>query len=130
MTTSLNLYLLGDEILKLPYFGERARQFEESVPSARAGIKDSLLSPLAIPKLPSRFYFLFQQPFDTRTLNSNSKSECNTAYLSIQRQVNEAISTLLRFRDEDPYADFFRRQMYERISKQQAPTSNLYKRDW
>lgn len=53
--------IIEEEFVRLPYIGERARELEKSLPNARPDKNDSLLAPLVVPKLPSRFYYLFQK---------------------------------------------------------------------
>lgn len=61
MTSCPLIFFIGDDILKLPILGDRARKLDESLPQVRGNVNESLLGPLVAPKLPSRLYFLFQK---------------------------------------------------------------------
>jgi hypothetical protein len=96
------------------------------MPQARAGINEQIIFPYALPTLPQRVYFLFQEPIDTKDLNVYDKKECRLVYESIKGHVTDGIQTLIRFRKEDPYMRFFPRVIYERNSGgNRAPTALL-----
>jgi len=124
---SFNMVLDGEEVMDLPYFGERAREMNANIPQARPGGKDIFVAPVSVPRTPSRNYFLFQQPLDTRDLNIYDKAQCKAAYESVRGQVEDGISTLLQFREYDSFKDFLPRTLYEFANggKRQAPTAPL-----
>lgn len=122
---SVDIILDSEEILKVPILGDRAKRFNKNVPSARAGIQDNFISPIAVPKLPSRCYFLFEESYDTREIDIYDKVKCAEIYSCVKGRVKDGIETLKRFREEDPYNNFFRRTAYESIMKKQAPTAPL-----
>ena len=122
---SVEMILDSDELMNLPLFGDRIRTSGQSKPSARPGRDESLVAPLSIPKAPSRCYFLFQEPIDTRTLNIYDKDACKDMYDKVQKSVRSGIQELQSFRKKDPYRDFLPRVWYETLSQTQAPTSSL-----
>jgi pimeloyl-ACP methyl ester carboxylesterase len=122
---SFNMLLDGQDLNNLPFIGTSMRRFASRLPRAKASVPESINFPFALPKTPRRIYFLFQQPYDTRSLNMYNKTESRVAYKFIQRQVEDSIQTLLRFRESDPYDNFPRRAAYEALSGKQAPTAPL-----
>jgi hypothetical protein len=118
-----------------------AQRLASRLPRPRAATAETVIPPLALPSLPSRNYFLFQQvcsshfpspphiahlltdgqPLDTRTLASTSKAECREAYQQLRQSVQDGIDTLLALSEEDPYRSFLRRAVYERITGRKAP---------
>jgi len=122
---SVEMIFDADEILRLPVLGDRAKEFNARVPSARAGVKDNFISPISIPKVPSRCYFLFEESYDTRDIDIYDKAKCAKIYNCVKARVQDGIQTLKRFRNEDPYNNFFRRNIYESMMNKQAPTAPL-----
>jgi hypothetical protein len=122
---SVNMLLDADEILKVPFVGDRVRQNNENVPSARAGVEDRFIAPLVVPKIPSRVYFLFHDAFDTADINIYDKAACRELYNSIKDKVSGGISTLSKLREDDPFKNFVPRAAYESITGTQAPTITL-----
>ena len=95
-------------------------------PRMGSNFTDAQLPPLIVPKAPERTYFLFQQPIDTRDTNIYNKPQCRELYNKVQGEVEAGISTLLRFREADPYKEFVPRTLYElAASGRQAPTAPL-----
>eukprot|EP01035_Chromulina_nebulosa_P020813 gene20813-26981_t len=127
---SVDIILDSDEMMKLPFIGQRLKLLQKNLPQARVGSNDSLLLPLARPKIPSRQYFLFQKPFDTRQISSSNKTLCKESYLYLKSQVQDGLNTLIQFREKDPYSDFFKRIIYESITNEQAPTNSLNNNIW
>ena len=101
----------------------RAMRSLESIPQARAGGIEQFIAPISIPKVsgPSRQYFMFGPPFDTRNLNMSNKAECKVAYQDIRDKVRSCISVLKDVQKADPFSDFLPRQLYERATNRQAP---------
>ena len=122
---SFNLLLDSEEMLNMPFLGERVKSFNRQSLSARPGVEESLLGPISVPKIPSRNYFLFQNPIDTAGLNIYDKKSSKILYESIRGDVEEGIELLLKFREKDPYKDFTKRILYETLTGNQAPTATL-----
>jgi hypothetical protein len=98
----------------------------DNMPSARAGINETIVFPYVLPYWPQRNYFLFQEPIDTRDLNIYNKKECRLVYNSVQKRITEGIDTLLRFREEDFYSRFIPRVIYGITNgDREAPTAPL-----
>lgn len=127
MADSVNIVLDGSEILNLPFIGERMQTLNANIPQARPGGNDSFTPPFAVPKMPSRNYFLFQQPFDTRDVNMYNKENCKEVYNNLKKQVEDGIETLIRFREADPYFQPVQRVLYEAMAGEQAPTASVNK---
>lgn len=58
---SFAMLLDGDDILKLPVIGAQAQRYNRRLPRVRANIEENFATPLSLPKLPQRNYFLFQK---------------------------------------------------------------------
>lgn len=54
-------------------------------------------------------------------MSSKNQSECSKAYETIKGQVETGISTLLKYREQDMYREYFPRVVYETTRKQKAP---------
>lgn len=87
-------------------------------------------APLVIPSTPARNYFLFHEPYDTKELNYRDKKKCKEVYDMLKSQVEQGLSTLQEFRENDPYKDFLVRQTFELLAQQQAPTASLNTKKW
>jgi pimeloyl-ACP methyl ester carboxylesterase len=123
---SVNMIFDGKEISEMPYFGLRAKRAAARLPRARSSVPESFIYPFCIPRAPRRVYFLFQQHFDTASIDMYNKAACKDAYIFIQSQVEEGIQELLRIREDDPYDAFIPRIAYESLSgKGQAPTASF-----
>ena len=126
---SVNIVLDANDILSLPVFGDRAREASSRLPQARPGGNDSFIAPISIPKAPSRNYFIFENPIDTRELNVYDKEQSKKFYLNVKQSVQRGISTLLKIRDSDPYREWLPRVAYETINKKEAPVPALNRFD-
>eukprot|EP01041_Mallomonas_annulata_P009671 gene9671-20113_t len=120
---SLEMILDGEEILRTPYLGDNARRARRKIPQAKAATEERFVFPLVLPKLPSRVYYIFEEPFDTRTLNIYDKKQCRVVYDDIRSRVQHGIDFLLSFRESDPYKDYIPRTLYETVTGVQAPTA-------
>jgi pimeloyl-ACP methyl ester carboxylesterase len=122
---SVDIVLDANDIINLPFFGERAMALNENIPQARAGGNESFIAPISIPKAPSRNYFLFEHPIDTRELNIYDKKQSKEIYHKVKNSIENGISTLIKIRDSDPYKDFLPRALIETITQKQAPIPPL-----
>ena len=128
MADSALMLLDGPEIAQLPLgLGQRAIEASRQAPQARAGGDESMIAPLVIPgpQGPQRTYFLFQKPLDTAELlpDSADKKAAKTLYQQARQQVIDAVSYLLEYRKEDPYASPIPRLVWERLNEgKQAPS--------
>lgn len=128
MLESLNVVAEPDQILNLPFIGERARAWSSNITAARYDEKndeESLFFPIAIPKLPARNYFLFGRPIDTTSIDPQDLEACNRVYRQTQDAVRKGLDDLLQAADKDPYKDPVRRLAYERLFGRQAPTFSI-----
>ena len=57
----MTMSFLADELQRVPVLGEQAKRASRRIPSARAAERETFIAPVLLPKLPSRFYFLFQE---------------------------------------------------------------------
>lgn len=104
-----------------------------AIPQARKGVnvispeeaerlEETFVPPLITFNAPSRFYFVFRKPIETRP--SMSREECEDLYRLTQSEVEAGIEYLLEKRTSDPYAGLGERLVYEASwkGKRQAPT--------
>ncbi|CAM9762041.1 unnamed protein product [Ectocarpus sp. 4 AP-2014] len=120
---SLEMVLDGDELLDLPIIGDRLRKSSAAAPSARGGSsKEQFVSPLVLPKLPSRVYVRFGEAITLEGLDKGDKEACQEAYETVKDEVEVGIQSLLRAREQDPYLDPTTRLLYERVKGEAAPT--------
>lgn len=122
---SLNIVLDAADMHSNPVLARFARRAAMRIPRARATVAENFTLPIFSPKLPRRVYVLFEQPFDTRSLDVYDRKACQSAYNTIRGQVEGCLETLLRFRENDPYDTFVPRLRYEISSGKQAPTAPL-----
>ena len=114
-----------EDLIKLPFVGERLRNLSSNITAARFDAKDSeeiMLPALALPSTPQRNYFLFGKPFDTTTLDPNDKNACEKAYRQVRGEVRNGIDDLMHARKSDPFANTPQRLMYEQVFGKSAPT--------
>lgn len=122
---SVDMVLDANDIMSLPFFGDRAKVLNKNIPQARAGGNESFIAPLSVPKPPSRNYFLFEHAIDTRDLNIYDKEQSKEIYNKIKSSIEKGLETLIKIRESDPYKDFFPRTVIEAITKKQAPIPPL-----
>ena len=60
MSESVNFIMDRNDIVKLPFIGKMATDFESKLPQARPDVNESMIGPIVTPTIPSRFYYLFQ----------------------------------------------------------------------
>ncbi|CAM9128034.1 unnamed protein product [Scytosiphon promiscuus] len=120
---SLQMVLDGDELLEVPLIGERLKKSSTAAPSARGGSsKEQFVSPLVLPKLPSRLYVRFGKAITLDGIDKKDKQACQKAYESVKDEVEVGIDALLRAREQDAYLDPATRLVYERVKGEAAPT--------
>ena len=91
----------ADEALNLPYFGNQLEESAKRTPVGRPG--ERFVSPISVPKLPGRYYFLFGTPISTSGVDPTDKESCAALYSSVQRELEACIDYLLEKRRSDPY---------------------------
>lgn len=104
-------------------------QLEKYVPKARTGVsaevgtEGKLISPITLPRVPQRIYFLMQKPIKLTTDDYADREKCHEIYCQVKDAVEGGISYLQEKRQEDPYKDLFLRGIYEMSSGgKPAPT--------
>jgi 1-acyl-sn-glycerol-3-phosphate acyltransferase len=111
---SINIFIDKEDVSKIPFLGEGVMRLSSMLPNARAGDVEATFPPLFSPKkAPERNYFLFGTPFDTRELNIYNKKQCKILYQDVKESVEDGVSTLLKFRESDPYKEYIPRMVYE-----------------
>eukprot|EP00850_Spirogloea_muscicola_P016943 SM000141S00887 [mRNA] locus=s141:318599:323764:+ [translate_table: standard] len=122
-----------EEVLQLPFLGDRARRTAQRVPSARPGrstreVDETFVAPIVAPKLPRRLYFLFGAPIQTAGKSClqhllKDKEGTEKLYQQVKAELEDGLSYLLEKREEDPYDSFVFRAFFEATwGGRQAPT--------
>eukprot|EP01024_Parvocaulis_polyphysoides_P021629 TRINITY_DN2024_c1_g1_i3.p1 TRINITY_DN2024_c1_g1~~TRINITY_DN2024_c1_g1_i3.p1 ORF type:complete len:382 (+),score=52.04 TRINITY_DN2024_c1_g1_i3:147-1148(+) len=132
---SITQVLAAEDVLQIPFIGEYLasqvdglQNFGNIDPRKWQGnskeVTEKLAMPIALPSVPSRFYFRFGRPILTRQEWSRDKEICGEIYKEVQNSVEDGLQYLLEKRESDPYKDFVPRLLFEaswNFSKQ-APT--------
>lgn len=105
------MLLDADELLALPVLGERVAEAAKRAPVGRPG--ERFVSPISIPKLPGRYYFLFGAPIDTRGVSPSDKEACAALYTSVQAELESCVQYLLERRRSDPWEPLLPRAAVE-----------------
>lgn len=119
------ILLDSEELLNLPFLGDRLKNFSESTISARfdqSSSDERFVPPILAPGVPARHYFVFGKPFDTSTVDHGDRAACANLYGDVKSELRRGLDDVLVAREKDPYKDFARRVAVERISGKQAPT--------
>ena len=105
------MLLDADELLALPFLGNRVKEGAARAPVGRPG--ERFVSPVSLPKLPGRYYFLFGAPIATGGVDARDKAACAALYSQVQRELEEALQYLLSKREADPYQEVLPRVAVE-----------------
>ena len=95
------MLLDADELLSLPVLGERVAKSAKNTPVGRPG--ERFVSPVSVPKLPGRYYFLFGSPIETDGVDPNDKEACAALYAGVQAELEASLRYVLDRRANDPY---------------------------
>ena len=104
---SVKIILDSDEVLKSPFLRDKAIRDIKRAGTARAGVEEELVMPIGVPKPPSRCYFLFSEPYDTKNLDIYNKTQAKEVYNDIKRKVEQSVEDLLVFRGNINYYFYF-----------------------
>ncbi|CAK9019204.1 Acyltransferase-like protein At1g54570 [Durusdinium trenchii] len=72
-----------------------------------------------------RFYFSFGKPFDLKEVNPKDRDACAQVYSNIRAAVEQEMAWLQKAREQDPYRDFVKRQLYERVAALEGPVRRI-----
>lgn len=95
------MLLDADELLALPLIGERVAEAAKRTPVGRPG--ERFVSPVSVPTVPGRYYFLFGAPIDTRGVSPSDKEACAALYGSVRAELESCVGYLLEKRRKDPW---------------------------
>lgn len=110
----VQMLLDADELLNIPFLGERLTESTKNAPVGRPG--ERFVAPLSLPSVPGRYYFLFGRPIDTRGVNAKDKEACTALYASVQEELEATLGYLLDKRKEDPWEPVLPRAAVEAAS--------------
>jgi len=105
------MLLDADELLSLPILGRQVRESAARAPVGRPG--ERFVSPVSVPKLPGRYYFLFGEPIPTGAVDAADREACAALYTKVQAELEESLRYLLSKREADPYRDVMPRLAVE-----------------
>jgi pimeloyl-ACP methyl ester carboxylesterase/1-acyl-sn-glycerol-3-phosphate acyltransferase len=128
MADSFNILLESSEVKEIPFLGQRAEELASNITAARFDMEkeeESFVPPLVTPSLPSRNYFIFGKPLNTKGIDPRDKGACREAYESIQNEMRRGFDDLLRARKKDVFMEAAPRLAYERLTGRQAPTFDI-----
>lgn len=137
-----------DSAQVLANFGELRKRAEEVVPfmarsekrsgglmpvseSLEGGLGFPIIAPRPIPATQTnpgfgdRFYFSFGKPVDLKDVNPKDRDACAKAYSEIRGAVEQELAWLQEARQQDPYRDFAKRQLYERVASLEGPSRRI-----
>lgn len=95
------MLLDADELLDLPVLGQRVAEGAKNTPVGRPG--ERFVSPVSVPKLPGRYYFLMGSPIETSAVDPSDKEACAALYGGVKAELEASIRYLLDKREADPY---------------------------
>ena len=128
MVESVNVVVQSEDISRIPFIGERARNLTTSLSNARFDKRDQaeeLAPSVVVPGIPARNYFLFGPARDMTTVDPNDRQACERMYRQIASDVRKGLDDLKAARKKDPFANTPRRLAYERVFGKPAPTFSL-----
>ncbi|GMI18294.1 hypothetical protein TrLO_g2786 [Triparma laevis f. longispina] len=103
---SYNIVKDAKELLDLPFVGSRLANFSASVQGPRAGVNETFVPPLAIPKKQAaRHYFLFGKPIETEGRDYKDLEGCSEVYKDVKNQLETDLKRLVDAREEDIYSE-------------------------
>ena len=119
------MVLDADELLGLPFLGERVAEGAKKTPVGRPG--ERFVSPVSVPTVPGRYYFLFGEPIDTSGVDPTDKEACAALYGQVRAELEASLDYLLEQRKADPYEAFLPRALVEATWNftRQAPSFKL-----
>ena len=108
-------------------FGESVRERANKMPKARVNDdfrddEELFIQPVAVPKIPERFYFRFMAPIDLSDVDLDDEESVKAVYANVKNEVASGIEYLRAKRASDPFKDLAPRLLYERATSAQAPT--------
>eukprot|EP00543_Licmophora_paradoxa_P015095 CAMPEP_0202474130 /NCGR_PEP_ID=MMETSP1360-20130828/92216_1 /ASSEMBLY_ACC=CAM_ASM_000848 /TAXON_ID=515479 /ORGANISM="Licmophora paradoxa, Strain CCMP2313" /LENGTH=622 /DNA_ID=CAMNT_0049101233 /DNA_START=496 /DNA_END=2366 /DNA_ORIENTATION=+ len=123
---SVNILLDSEEMVNLPFgIGDRILQGSGNVTAARFNRQSNeelFVTPLAVPTIPARHYFVFGKPISTQDVHHKDKEACQTLYMDVQDELKRGLVDVLEAREKDPFKESVGRLAYEKITGKAAPS--------
>ncbi|KAK9067902.1 hypothetical protein SSX86_012013 [Deinandra increscens subsp. villosa] len=99
-----------NDMKRVPFFDHMVKEYNQGRTNVRKGMrgeiaKQPLHTPIFLPKIPGRIYFLFGKPIQTKGKEhmSEDKDYLQELYMQIKCDVESNMAYLIRKREEDPY---------------------------
>mmetsp|Transcript_19515 Transcript_19515/g.40428 ORF Transcript_19515/g.40428 Transcript_19515/m.40428 type:complete len:529 (+) Transcript_19515:552-2138(+) len=91
------------QLLGLPFLGEKLRENSAKVPSARGdGSEEVFVPPVSVPKFPpARHYFLFGRPLETEGIDYRDREACRAMFEEVKADLERGLGKLLEARKGD-----------------------------
>lgn len=86
---SVDILIDGDELKRLPWIGERVRNFLRE-----RGIPEQHVAPITTLPRPERFYFKFHNPIDTGSIDASDRNLNLNMFWDVKRIVQKGIDDL------------------------------------
>eukprot|EP00977_Amphora_coffeiformis_P010882 scaffold2558_cov172-Amphora_coffeaeformis.AAC.13 len=128
MVESVNILLRSEDLLRIPFLGERTRNFTSSLSNARFDKPNEgqdLTPSIVAPGIPARNYVLFGRARDMTNVDPNDRRTCDRLYRQIESDVRSGLDDLMAARKKDPFADTPRRLAYEQVFGKTAPSFSV-----
>jgi pimeloyl-ACP methyl ester carboxylesterase len=127
MTESVKVVLQPDDLLRVPFLGEQARNVSNRLSNVRfdSSDDDPITPSLVIPSLPARNYFIFGKARDMTDVDPNDRHACKRLYRQIESDVRVGLDDLIAARKKDPFVSTPRRLAYERVFGKSAPSFTI-----
>ena len=128
MVESVNILLRSEDLLRIPFLGERTRNFTSSLSNARFDKPNEgqdLVPSIVAPGIPARNYFLFGRARDMSNVDPNDRRTCERLYRQIESDVRSGLDDLIAARKKDPFSNTARRLTYERVFGKPAPSFSV-----
>ncbi|KAK6153335.1 hypothetical protein DH2020_012974 [Rehmannia glutinosa] len=116
----LELLLDFDDQMKIPALKDFIEGLNNETVRLRGDVEgevgnQSLYTPMILPKIPGRVYFLFGKPISTKGREDilRNKDKAHEMYLEVQNEIEKCIAFLKEKREKDPYRNLLARLVYQ-----------------
>ncbi|KAI3828700.1 hypothetical protein L1987_02809 [Smallanthus sonchifolius] len=115
----LELIVDYNDMKRIPFLDQMVKEYNQGRTNLREGMSGEIANqplhtPIFLPKLPGRYYFLFGKPIRTKGKEhmSDDKDYLLELYTQIKCDVEKNMAYLLRKREDDPYRSVVERLVW------------------